>query len=160
MRLLFLFASLLLAAITVAQTQKASGVADLLSVDTPIFVLEHVRVIDGTGTPAQEDQAVVIANGKIQFIGPEESAQIPPGAKRMGRSGYTVIPGLVGMHNHLYYADSYTVQVVDGKVGLHGAATLSGGWGDHNAYDRKPGALHRLESREPDRRKPDAGTQH
>ena len=103
MRPLFLIASLLLAAITVAQTQKASGVADFISVDTPVFVLEHVRVIDGTGTPAKEDQAVVIANGKIQFIGPEESAQIPPGAQRMGRSGYTVIPGLVGMHNHLYY---------------------------------------------------------
>jgi hypothetical protein len=70
MRLLFLIASLLLAAITVAQTQKASGVADFVSVDTPVFVLEHVRVIDGTGTPAKEDQAVVIANGKIQFIGP------------------------------------------------------------------------------------------
>ena len=39
MRLLFLFASLLLAAITVAQTQKASGVADFISVDTPVFVL-------------------------------------------------------------------------------------------------------------------------
>jgi len=120
MRLLFLIASLLLASITVAQTQKASGVADFISIDIPVFVLEHVRVIDGTGTPAKEDQAVVITNGKIQFIGPEESAQIPPGAQRMGRSGYTVIPGLVGMHNHLYYTDSYTVQVVDGKVGEPG----------------------------------------
>ena len=62
----------------------------------------------------------MIANGKIQFIGPEEFAQIPPGAQRMGRSGYTVIPGLVGMHNHLYYTDSYTVQVVEGKVGEPG----------------------------------------
>jgi len=120
MRLLFLIASLLLAAITVAQTQKASGVADFISVDTPVFVLEHVRVIDGTGTPAKEDQAVVIANSKIQFIGPEESAQIPPSAQRMGRSGYTVIPGLVGMHNHLYYTDSYAVQVVSGKIGEPG----------------------------------------
>ncbi len=120
MRLLFLIASLLLAAITVAQTQKASGVADFISVDSPAFVLEHVRVIDGTGTPAKEDQAVVIANGKIQFIGPEASAQVPPGAQRMARPGYTVIPGLVGMHNHLYYTDSYTVQVVEGKVGEPG----------------------------------------
>jgi imidazolonepropionase-like amidohydrolase len=62
----------------------------------------------------------VIANGKIQFIGPEESAQIPQGAQRMGRSGYTVIPGLVGMHNHLYYTDSYAVQVVSGKIGEPG----------------------------------------
>jgi hypothetical protein len=120
MRLLFLFASLLVAAITVAQTQRASGVADFVSVDTPTFVLNHVRVIDGTGAPAKEDQAVVIANGKIQSIGPAASAQIPDDAQRIERSGYTVIPGLVGMHNHLYYTDSAAVQVIDGKVGEPG----------------------------------------
>jgi hypothetical protein len=116
MRFLFLFASLLVAAISVAQTQKASGVADFISVDTPVFVLDHVRVVDGTGAPALEDQAVVISNGKIKFIGQEASAQFPQSAQRMDRSGYTVIPGLVGMHNHLYYTDSYAVQVVDGMV--------------------------------------------
>ena len=120
MRLLFLLASLLVAAITVAQTQKASGVADFINVDTPVFVLDHVRVIDGTGTQAKEDQAIVIANGKIRFIGPDESAEIPPGAKRMDCSGYTVIPGLVGMHDHLYYTDSYALQAVDGKIGEPG----------------------------------------
>jgi imidazolonepropionase-like amidohydrolase len=109
MRLRFLFASLLVAAITVAQTQKASGVADFVSVDTPVFVLSHVRVIDGTGAPAKEDQAVVIANGKIQSVGPAASAQIPDGAQRIECSGFTVIPGLVGMHNHLYYTDSFAV---------------------------------------------------
>jgi imidazolonepropionase-like amidohydrolase len=120
MRLLFLLASTLVAAITVAQPQKAADVADFVSVDTPVFVLDHVRVIDGTGAPAKEDQAVVIANGKIQFVGPDASAQIPQAAQRMDRAGYTVIPGLVGMHNHLYYTDSFAVQVVDGKVGEPG----------------------------------------
>jgi hypothetical protein len=37
MRLLFLIASLLLAAITVAQTPKAIGVADFISIDTPVL---------------------------------------------------------------------------------------------------------------------------
>ena len=120
MRLLFLFGTLLVAAIAVAQTQKPSGVADFISVDAPVFVLDHVRVIDGTGAPPKEEQAVVIANGKIQFIGPEASAQSPEGAQRIERSGYTVIPGIVGMHNHLYYTDSYSVQVVSGKIGEPG----------------------------------------
>jgi hypothetical protein len=120
MRLLFLLASLLVAAIAVAQTQKANGAADFISVDTPVFVLDHVRVIDGTGTQVKEDQAIVIANGKIRFIGRDESAEIPPGAQRMDRSGYTVIPGLVGMHDHLYYTDSYALQAVDGKIGEPG----------------------------------------
>jgi hypothetical protein len=117
---LFLFAPLLVGATAVAQGLRASGVADFISVDTPVFVLEHVRVIDGTGASAKQDQAVVIANGKIEFIGPEATAQIPQGAQRIERSGYTVIPGIVGMHNHLYYTDSYPVQVVSGKVGEPG----------------------------------------
>jgi imidazolonepropionase-like amidohydrolase len=79
-----------------------------------------VRVIDGTGTQAKEDQAIVIANGKIRFMGPDESAEIPPRAQRMDRSGYTVIPGLVGMHDHLYYTNSYALQGVDGKIGEPG----------------------------------------
>src|ERR1700732_2911658 len=116
MRLLFLLASVLVAAITGAQTQKASGVADFISVDTPVFVLDHVRVIDGTGTPSKEDQAVVIANGKIKSIGPATSAQIPQSAQLMQLSGYTVIPGLVGLHNHLYYTYAYAVKIVEGKV--------------------------------------------
>jgi len=121
MRFLFLLGSILVAAITVAQTQKASDVADFISVDTSVFVLDHVRVIDGTGVPAKEDQAIVIANGKIQSIGPAASAQVPQSAQRMDCSGYTVIPGLVGMHDHLYYSDSYALQVVDGKTGEPGA---------------------------------------
>jgi imidazolonepropionase-like amidohydrolase len=115
MRLL-LCTSVLIGAIALAQTQKSSDVAAFVTVDTPVFVLKHVRVIDGTGAAAKEDQTVVIANGKIQSIGPAASGEIPQNAQELDRSGYTVIPGLVGMHNHLYYTDSYTVQAVDGKV--------------------------------------------
>src|SRR5580692_715507 len=116
MRLLFLFMSLLVAAISVAQTQRASDVADFVSVDIQVFVLDHVRVIDGTGAATKEDQAIVIANGKIDSIGPAGSAQVPHGAQLLDRSGYTVIPGLVGMHDHLYYTDSIAVQVADGRI--------------------------------------------
>ncbi len=120
MRLLFLLASLLSAAIAIAQTKKASDVAGFVTVDAPVFILNHVRVIDGTGAAAKEDQAIVIANGRIQSIGPSVSAQIPQGAQLLDRTGYTVIPGLVGMHDHLYYTDSIAVQVVDGRVGEPG----------------------------------------
>jgi imidazolonepropionase-like amidohydrolase len=91
-----------------------------VSVNAPVFVLDHVRVIDGTGVPEKEDQAVVVAQGKIQSIGPAGANSIPQGAQRMELSGYTVIPGLVGMHNHLYYTDSAAVQFAGGKLGEPG----------------------------------------
>jgi hypothetical protein len=120
MRLLFLFGSLLIAASAVAQTQKSSDVAAFISVETPVFVLNHVRVIDGTGAAVKEDQAIVVMNGKIQSIGPSVSAQIPQGAQLLDRSGYTVIPGIVGMHDHLYYTNSISVQFAGGRIGEPG----------------------------------------
>lgn len=116
MRLLGLIGWLLLAATVAAQAQKGPDVADFVSVDASVLVLDHVRVVDGTGRAATEDQAVVISNGKIEYVGPSASAPVPTGAQRMERSGYTVIPGLVGMHNHLYYTDSYAVQTATGKL--------------------------------------------
>jgi hypothetical protein len=120
MRFVTLFGLLLAATGAIAQTQKAPDVAEFVSVDAPVVVLNHVRVIDGTGASAKEDQAVVIANGKIQSIGPAASAQIPQGAQVMDRTGYTVIPGIVGMHDHLYYTDSFAVQVAGGRIGEPG----------------------------------------
>src|SRR6202041_1852984 len=120
MRLFPLVGALLVAATTFAQAPKQNDVTEFVSVNAPVFVLNHVRVIDGTGAPAKEDQAVVIANGKIQSIGPAASAQIPQGAQVMDRGGYTVIPGIVGMHDHLYYTDSIAVQVAGGRIGEPG----------------------------------------
>jgi imidazolonepropionase-like amidohydrolase len=110
----------MVATVAAAQTPMAPDVAEVVSVDAPVFVLNHVRVIDGTGAPAKEDQAVVIANGKIKSIGPSASVQAPQGAQQMDRTGYTVIPGLVGMHNHLYYTDSISVQYAFGRIGQPG----------------------------------------
>jgi hypothetical protein len=120
MRFLFLIGVLLVATVTVAQTQKGRDVAEFITVDAPVIVLNHVRVIDGTGAAAKEDQAVVIANGKIQSIGPSGSVEIPSGAQQMDRTGYTVTPGLVGMHDHLYYTDSAAVQRAGGRLGEPG----------------------------------------
>lgn len=112
---LFVCVCLLSASVAVAQA-PGKDVAPFISVNAPMFVLEHVRVIDGTGAPAKEDQAIVVANGKIEAIGAAGSVTVPNGAQRMELTGYTVIPGLVGMHNHLYYTDSYAVQIVGGHV--------------------------------------------
>ena len=107
--------------LTVAQAQNSSGIAPFVTVSAPVFVVNHVRIIDGTGAAPQEDQAIVIANGKIQSIGPAATIQVPAGAQQFDRTGYTIIPGLVGMHDHLYYTDSVSVQRgADGKIGEPG----------------------------------------
>jgi imidazolonepropionase-like amidohydrolase len=65
--------------------------------------LTHVRVIDGTGAGAREDQTVVINNGKIESVSDASSGNVPKDAQALDLHGYTVIPGLVGMHDHMFY---------------------------------------------------------
>jgi len=71
--------------------------------EAAVIVLQHVRVIDGTGAAPLEDQAIVISGGKIAAVGSLAAITIPAGSKTLDLSGYTVMPGLVGMHDHLFF---------------------------------------------------------
>ena len=67
------------------------------------FALQHVRVIDGTGGPAKSDQTILVDNGRIRTIGASSSAHLPADVETLDLAGRTVMPGLVGMHEHLFY---------------------------------------------------------
>jgi imidazolonepropionase-like amidohydrolase len=86
----------------VAQTLSPE-VKEFVRVGAPVIALEHVRVIDGTGAPAREDQTVILAKGKIESIASAGSANVPKDAQALDLHGYSVIPGLVGMHDHMFY---------------------------------------------------------
>ncbi|HKV95010.1 MAG TPA: amidohydrolase family protein [Candidatus Angelobacter sp.] len=86
-----------------AQPQAQTPTKDFIRVQSPVIALEHVRVIDGTGAPAQADQTIVISGGKITAIGKAGAVPVPADANRMDFTGYSALPGLVGMHDHLFY---------------------------------------------------------
>ncbi|MGA7909826.1 MAG: amidohydrolase, partial [Candidatus Sulfotelmatobacter sp.] len=81
----------------------APEVRKFVKVDAPVVALTHVRVIDGTGAAVREDQTVVISRGKIEAVGDAASANVPKDAQVLDLQGDSVIPGLVGMHDHLVY---------------------------------------------------------
>ena len=74
-----------------------------IRVEAPLVALTHVRVIDGTGAAPLEDQTIVISDGKIQSIAPSASAKGQSSAQILDLKGYTVLPGLVGMHDHMFF---------------------------------------------------------
>jgi imidazolonepropionase-like amidohydrolase len=82
-----------------------------LSAETQEFVkvgnfrvaLTHVRVIDGTGAPVRVNQTVLISAGKIEWVGADTAAKIPEDARVLDLTGHTVMPGLVLMHEHMFY---------------------------------------------------------
>jgi imidazolonepropionase-like amidohydrolase len=93
--------SIFVSAISYAQQQ--AGIDQFIRVKSPVTALEHVRVIDGTGAAARADQTIVISNGKITAIGSSGAVQVPADANRIDLKGATAIPGMVGMHEHLFY---------------------------------------------------------
>jgi imidazolonepropionase-like amidohydrolase len=96
--------ALLLLSLSAAAQQKPAPLSPFVKQDAPLLILEHVRLIDGTGAAPREDMRIDIAGGKITAIdGAKSRVAYPPNAKVMDLTGKTVIPGLVGMHEHLFY---------------------------------------------------------
>jgi imidazolonepropionase-like amidohydrolase len=98
-------AILLMLACSVALVAQALSpqVRGFVKVDAPVIALTHVRVIDGTGAAPREDQTVVISKGKIESVSDAASANVPQDVLVLDLHGYSVIPGLVGMHDHMFY---------------------------------------------------------
>jgi imidazolonepropionase-like amidohydrolase len=93
--------------ITTLPAQRPDSLAEevrkYVAVDTAVVVLTHVLLLDGTGGAPASDQTIVIRNGRIAQVGSATQVQIPDGARTMDLNGHTVVPGLVGMHDHLFY---------------------------------------------------------
>ena len=105
----------LLAAIAVAASGSTASAAILappppLAVELQQYVrvpagriaLTHVRVIDGTGAAPADDQTLLIDGPRIAGVQPA-SAPVPAGYTTLDLTGASVMPGLVGMHNHMFY---------------------------------------------------------
>ncbi len=118
-------------ALALAQT-LAPAVQAFVKVNAPVVALTHVRVIDGTGVAAREDQTIILNKGKIESVGEASAAKVPGDAQVIDLHGYSVIAGLVGRHDHMFYPmGKWRVW----RDGLQLPATLSGGRCHYDSHD-------------------------
>ena len=94
---------LVLLSISISSFAQAPDRQQFIRTEAPVIALAHVRVIDGTGVAARDDQTIVISEGKIQSVESSATAKVPANAQTIDLTGYTVMPGLVGMHNHMFF---------------------------------------------------------
>jgi enamidase len=80
-----------------------SAPENFIKIQGPDLVLLHARVIDGTGAPPLENQTIVVRDGRLAAIGTPDRTPAPAGITTIDLTGKTVIPGLVMVHEHLYY---------------------------------------------------------
>ncbi|HUP20022.1 MAG TPA: amidohydrolase family protein [Gemmatimonadota bacterium] len=83
-----------------------TAVARYVTVDAPVVALVGVRVVDGTGAPAEADRTIVLRDGRIEAVGAAGEVAVPEDAEVLDLAGHTVIPGIVGLHDHTFYTTS------------------------------------------------------
>ncbi len=122
-----------------AQRATLTGQArQFIAVDTAVVALTHARIIDGTGAAPRENQTLIIRDGSIAALGDDGKVAIPPGALVIDETGKSIIPGMVQVHEHLFYptgpgiygnlAESFT------RLYLAGGVTSMRTGGNMNGY--------------------------
>ena len=69
------------------------------------WLISNARLVDGVNAEPKLDQDILISDGKIAAIGPSGSLEIPPDTPTLDAAGKTVMPGLIMVHEHLFYND-------------------------------------------------------
>ncbi|MGQ0642932.1 MAG: amidohydrolase family protein [Gemmatimonadaceae bacterium] len=114
MRLLVIASALAWSAQAAAQerAQLSATTREFVKVDAPVVALTHARLFDGTGAAPRADMSIIIRGDRIEAVAPSASLTIPTGATVLDLSGRSVIPGVVGLHEHTYFrSTSHTTQM-------------------------------------------------
>lgn len=135
------------------------AVKPFVKVGGPRIALTHVRLIDGTGAPAVEDRTLLIDHGRIAAIQSGGDA-VPTGFTVIDATGESVLPGIVGMHDHQFYIARSNFQA-DGKFdpppmlpdGIFIAAPVPCRGCDDASDHRQCRALYRPQPQTSDRRR-------
>src|SRR5882762_10056879 len=64
-------------------------------------VLDGFTLIDGTGRTPVGNAAMIIADGRIEWLGPQSQLRVPAGAQVTHLAGKYVMPGIINLHGHL-----------------------------------------------------------
>ncbi|HUF23233.1 MAG TPA: amidohydrolase family protein [Vicinamibacterales bacterium] len=136
---------LVLVAATATAAAQRQPVTDAIrpwvKVDAAVVALTHARVIDGTGAAPREDQTILMRDGLIAAAGSAADVAVPDGATVIDLSGRSVMPGLVMVHEHLYYPNGPGVygQLGESFVRLYlagGVTTMRTGGNVNGFMDR------------------------
>jgi imidazolonepropionase-like amidohydrolase len=77
-----------------AATSTGAPAADAL-------VLRNFTLFDGSGKAPSSNQALVIEQGRITWVGSNDEVKVPDGAPVRDLGGAFVMPGLINLHGHV-----------------------------------------------------------
>lgn len=91
--------------------------------EASVIALTGATIIDGTGNSAKTNQTVLISDGHFHAIGESSEIRIPKNATIIAANGKTIIPGIIGVHNHLHMPGFRFIGEVASKLYLASGVT-------------------------------------
>lgn len=85
----------------------AEEVQRFISINEKTFAITNVTIIDGTGNAVKENQTLIISDKKIAQIGDASKIKLPKDITIIDGTNKTVIPGLVMLHEHMFYTKPF-----------------------------------------------------
>lgn len=83
-------------------SQLGPDVQPFVHIPSGQIAITHLRIIDGTGAAPVENATLLIDGAKISAVLPSGSP-VPSSFHVIDGTGETALPGIVGMHNHMFY---------------------------------------------------------
>ena len=100
--LILVFVSLIIS--SVKSQDLSPNVSRFVDVVPGLIALTHATVIDGTGAEASTDITIIIEDKIIKNIYKSNVYDLPDNAYIIDCRGKTIIPGLIMLHEHLFYS--------------------------------------------------------
>ncbi|MBK6265344.1 amidohydrolase family protein [Marivirga sp. S37H4] len=105
------------------RVELSENVLKYVKHNSKTLALTNATIIDGNGNPIKKDQTLIISDGYIQSVGENTEIDIPKNATTIDLSGKIIIPGIVGVHNHLHIPRFPFVGEVASKLYLASGVT-------------------------------------
>ena len=86
-----------------AQLAYTAPLRQFIAFDNPVIALTHCTLVDVITVKTVPDQTVILRDGIITAVGPSSRTPAPSEARMVDCTGKSVLPGLVLMHEHMYY---------------------------------------------------------
>ncbi len=84
-----------------SQRSLSAETKSFVTYNQGVYILQNLTLIDGTGGPVKINQDIILTGEKITAVGAD--LPIPKGATILNMEGKSAMPGMVMLHEHLFY---------------------------------------------------------
>lgn len=103
--------------------QISATVAPYVSINADTVLLTNVTLHVGDGSEPLRNHAILIEGERIAAVGPVDDIARPPHALVVDLAGHSVMPGIVGMHNHTHMPGNPLMAYTAPRLYLAGGVT-------------------------------------